>query len=95
MNGWIINLWRSDYCQAVVRQQPPLFYLADGDAVFEVWFWHALLQRWFVMSLGPAMDQSGVVHFRPDDVPLALRDRVFGLERQAGFDPSRIKRIAV
>jgi hypothetical protein len=95
VSGWVINLWRTEYCQLVVRNQTPLFHFTDGEAVFEVWFWHALLHQWFVMSAGLETDQPGVVYFRPNDVPKALRERVATLERQAGYDPSRVRRIAV
>ncbi len=91
--GWVINLDRSEETRQEVRAQPPVFFLDDGEPVYEVWFWHPLLKRWFVMSLAPvlALEAQGVVYFHPNEVPEALRERVEALERVAGFDPEKIR----
>lgn len=43
------------------RQQPPLFHLRDGFAVFEVWFYRRGV--WWCWTMGPALYQ-GVRYFR-------------------------------
>ena len=45
-------------------------HLEDGDPVFEVWFWHQGLQRWFVMATqaDPLRVTAGVVYFMPTAV---------------------------
>lgn len=47
-----------------VRRQPPLFYV-DDEPVYEVWFWHGELSRWFVMSTtyDAGLFRQGVVYF--------------------------------
>jgi len=47
------------------RQQPPVFLLEDGYPVFEVWYWHADLGRWFVMTrtYRPELVEHGAVLF--------------------------------
>jgi len=69
--GWIINLARDGETREEWRDQPPVFFLSDGEPVYEVWHWHPLLKRWFVMSRRAdlRMIRQGVVYFRPDDVP--------------------------
>jgi hypothetical protein len=68
MNGWIVNLWdpwlSAPQTRQEMRMQPPLFYL-DEDPVFEVWFWHSELNRWFVMSASynATLQSQGVVYF--------------------------------
>jgi len=69
MLGWIIGLW-DEYLPAsltrqVERKQPPLFFLRGTEPVFEVWFWHIELGRWFVMSktFDIALKAQGVVYF--------------------------------
>lgn len=51
------------------RHQPALFVLDDGFPVFEVWFWHERLERWFCMSHSYDLERhrQGVVYFRTMD----------------------------
>ena len=86
--GWIINLSRPDENKEVERDQPPAITLDDGDVVFEVWFWHSLLRRWFVMSYSPipALVAQGVVFFAPDEVPERLKARMQLIELQHGIN---------
>lgn len=60
----------------------------DGYPVFEVWFWHHLLGRWFCMTNepNPQLIAQGVVCFRPADVPDRLREQMQYLEQQAGIE---------
>jgi hypothetical protein len=59
--------------------------VADGTPVFEAWFWHRLLRRWFCMSTvhHPALIQQGVVFFQPGDLD-GLKRSMHGLEQAAG-----------
>lgn len=77
MNGWIINLWRTEDCRTEVRNQEPVFFFSDGQPCFEVWFWHVDLYRWFVMSYrrDPRLEAQNVVYFHPDETPDQLRAR--------------------
>ena len=84
MRGWIINLHSTDPAQTreEERDQEPAIYLpGSGEPVFEVWFWHAQLARWFVMSkrADPLMQAKGVVYFDPDEVADSLRERIRSL----------------
>lgn len=55
------SAWRT---REEARLQIPVFWLDDGHPVYEVWFWHATVRRWFCMShAGPAIHQ-GVGYFR-------------------------------
>jgi hypothetical protein len=84
----IVNVKDPQYDRWVDREQAPCFYTDDGTAVFEVWFWHCLLQRWFCMSTvwPPEQVAAGVVFFWPGDIA-GLRRTMLGLEAQAGFVP--------
>ena len=79
--GWVINLERAEETRQERRAQPPVFFFDDGEAVFEVWFWHKHLCCWFVMSTvsNPQLAAQGVVYFHPNEVPAALRERVRAL----------------
>jgi len=68
VEGWIINLWDDSQTREVTREQPPVIYLPDGgEPVFEVWFWHAQVFRWFVMSrsFNVNYQRGGVIYFDP------------------------------
>lgn len=47
------------------RSQLPAFHLEDGYPIFEVWFWHDDLERWFVMSreVNARLASTGVIYF--------------------------------
>jgi hypothetical protein len=96
MQGWIFNLDLREpaYNRIEERDQQPIFYNAETEAVFEVWFFHRPLQRWFVMSAeaNPQLEAQGVVFFHPSEVPEQLRARVHALEKQAGLDPATLPR---
>lgn len=70
------------------RAYPPAFRLDDGTAVYEVWFWHSILRRWFVMShySDAAMIKQGVVYFRPDNGLVGLKSIMRALEKSAGVE---------
>jgi hypothetical protein len=87
MLGWIINLCSTADTREEIRQQPPVFYTEQGEPVYEVWFWHSLLRRWFVMSTvrNEEMEAQGVVYFHPREVPDKLRERMRAMERAAGL----------
>jgi hypothetical protein len=71
LTGWIINLVSDDPpTEQVIRSQQPCMHLENGQPVFEVWFWHQGLSRWFVMATqsDPARVQYGVVYFMPTAV---------------------------
>lgn len=89
MRGLVINPHCPDWPMDVERNQLPIFYLSTGEPVFEVWFWHATLKRWFVMSTTRDlnMESQGVVYFHPRESPDGLRERVHALEEQAGLRP--------
>lgn len=75
--GLILNTSSKDHDQWVTRDvgaYPPAFRLDDGTPIFEVWFWHDTLRRWFVMSnySDPRMTAQGVVYFRPGQHKQAL-----------------------
>lgn len=77
MLGWVINVADQRRSELVERQQTPCFYVKDGaqeTPVWEVWFWHGGLQRWFVMStvMDINMVKAGVSYFWPGDTA-ALR----------------------
>jgi hypothetical protein len=79
VKGWIVNVSRDDATHEVERAHEPTIVLDTGEPVFEVWFWHHVTQRWFVMTKGPHDPRAvaqGVVYFHPNDVPHALRARV-------------------
>jgi hypothetical protein len=63
------------------RFQPPLFHV-DDLPVYEVWFWHSELRRWFCMSksYNVYLARSGVVYF---DTKAQLIERI----RQLGGVP--------
>lgn len=86
MRGFIGNISRPDFSRFEDRDQTPVFLDADGTPVFEVWFWHADLRLWFVMSHAPdaQMQVHGVVYFNPGELPDQLYRRVRDLESQAG-----------
>jgi hypothetical protein len=92
MKGWIINLYSLAETREVERFQAPVFFTAQGEAVFEVWFWHALLERWFVMSTesDAELEQQGAVFFHPREVPERLAERVHEMERSLGIDPKQV-----
>lgn len=49
-----------------VRHQTPVFVLEpEGCPVYEVWYWHDELRRWFVMSrvYNAQLAATGVVFF--------------------------------
>ena len=83
-----MNLWDEFLPQPQTRQefrqQPPVFYL-DADAVFEVWFWHSELRRWFVMSKSYNLElqQQGVVYFD------TIADLIRAVELLGGRLPER------
>ena len=84
MRGWIINLHSED--PSATREedhdQEPVIYLPEtGEPVFEVWFWHSTIERWFVMSMNvdAEMMRQGVVYFHPDEIPDSLRAKMAGL----------------
>lgn len=54
------------------REQPPVIWL-DGDPVFEVWFWHSRLRRWFVLSksYNTHLQLNGVIFFDTQEDLLA------------------------
>jgi hypothetical protein len=55
--------WRTRH---EVRHQPPVFVLEDdGYPVYEVWYWHDELSRWFVMSrvYNARLAAMGVIFF--------------------------------
>ena len=81
MKGWIINLWDAAQCREELRHHAPVFYFDDGVPCFEVWFWHADLYRWFVMSYerNAALEAQGVVFFDPRETPDQLRARFAAL----------------
>lgn len=71
MEGLIVNTANDDYTRFEDRMQQPCFYAGpDETPVFEVWFWHRGINRWFVMSAqsDPAMVRHGVVYFHPNDI---------------------------
>jgi len=78
--GLIINVSNSAYDMWVERDQPPAFVLEDGIPVFEVWFYHKTLHRWFVMSyiFDQRMIDQGVVYFRPGEID-SLKRQVYEL----------------
>lgn len=61
----ILNVSDPAQTREEVRHHEPAFTLADGFPVFEAWFWHSDLNRWFVMSkaFDPRMAGAGVVYF--------------------------------
>lgn len=84
--GLICNVADSTQDRWEERDQEPCFEV-NGHPVWEVWFWHPLLRRWFCMSHehDPRMIFQGVVYFRPGEVPDQLRERLEYLERKAGI----------
>lgn len=67
--GWVVNVSR-DEAHEVTRAGPAVAEYADGEIIFDVWFWCPKVSRWFVMSHSP--DQSlrgqGVIYFHPSKV---------------------------
>lgn len=85
--GWIINVSREDGTHEVERDHAPAIVLDDGSLVFEVWFWHQTLRRYFCMTGGPhdvSRIAQGVVYFHPTDVPNVLRERIQFFQKLAG-----------
>jgi hypothetical protein len=86
MEGLIVNTSNAAHNRWEDRDQQPCFYLDDGTPVFEVWYWHKMLKRWFCMC--PVYNQTlidqGVVFFYPGDVA-GLRTAMGGLEQAAGI----------
>ena len=82
MWGLILNASDPERTKDDLRYQNPVFVLDDGYPVFEVWFYHWELQRWFVMShvTDPALAAAGVVFFATLD---QLRQQI----RQLGGTP--------
>ena len=75
MFGWILNVQDPSHDQLVERDQLPCFYVKEPRhgtdiPVFEVWFWHREVKRWFCMATkqDPLMVQHGVVYFWPGDI---------------------------
>ena len=66
----IVNVADASQDRWVDSTQTPCFYLGDGTAVFEVWFWHRKISRWFVMTTADAQAfvKQGVVAFWPGDI---------------------------
>jgi hypothetical protein len=79
--GLIVNMNDPTWDRWEFRDQEPCFEI-DGEPVFEVWYWHEGLKRWFVMSHAsdPVMMAQGVVYFRPSEVPEQLRERIAYME---------------
>lgn len=86
--GLICNVADAAHDRMENRDQEPCFVLDDGTPVFEVWFWHEQLKRWFCMSTvtDPRLIAQGVVFFAPADVPDGLREKMRYLERAAGIE---------
>lgn len=71
MEGLILNVhddllpadspWRTRWEE---RRQPAVFCI-DGVPVYEVWFWHTELRRWFCMSksYNRQLAYQGVIYF--------------------------------
>lgn len=88
--GLIVNVADPRHDRLEERTQVPCFYVDEPSTLFpgktysvpvyEVWFWHRALKRWFVMSTqgDPAMQAQGVVYFRPNDTT-ALRRSITDL----------------
>lgn len=78
--GLIINVSKPNHDTWVERNQPPALVLEDGTPIFEVWFYHWTLHRWFVMSyiFDQSMIDQGVVYFRPGNIP-ALKQAMYEL----------------
>lgn len=66
------------------RSHDPCFTLKDGTPVFEVWFWHTQLLRWFCMTHNPDPCPDNAIRFKPGD-PTRLRVQMITLERQHGI----------
>lgn len=83
--GWIVNL-STDECRETMRAGPAAVTLDDGSLVFEVWYWHQELRRWFVMAPAPDpnMRAQGVIYYHPDQVQRLPRVLV-QLGRQQGL----------
>lgn len=85
--GLICNVVDERFDRWEDRQQEPCFHLEDGTPVFEVWYWHKSLRRWFCMTQHPSPEliAQGVVCFRPAEVPDGLRERMTYMEQAAGI----------
>jgi len=85
--GLICNVADARWDRWEDRTQEPCFILDDGIPVYEVWFWHTLLKRWFCMTNNPdpSLYAQGVVCFCPADVPDRLREQMLSLEQRAGI----------
>ncbi len=91
MFGWVINTEDREQNALVNREQQPCFYITNEhgneEPIFEVWFWHRLMRRWFCMSTAqdPVMIKHGVVYFWPGDIAGLKRSIVsLGGELRAG-----------
>ncbi len=86
MRGWVVNLDTEDTHEEERVQRPVLLFPSDGAACFEVWKYHHLLRRWFVMSYQriPALEAQGVIFYTPEDVPSRLREMMVNLSRLQG-----------
>ena len=75
--GLIVNVEDSRQDRFEYRDQQECFTV-DGTPVWEVWFWHKTLRRWFVMTCkpDPRLMSQGVVCFTPGEVPDTLRARL-------------------
>ena len=75
--------------EPTIPAQYPALILEDGTLIYDVWYWHTLLRRWFCMSCyhNPQMIAQGVVYFWPYDEPgfPALRKKMKKLEEAAGI----------
>lgn len=80
--GWIVNVSRSDGTLEVDRDQEPVCY-ANGLPVFEIWFWHADLRCYFVMTKGPLEDAMSTIFFHPDSPPEHLQESIAQLQSAA------------
>ncbi len=48
--GLVINLHDANEMREEDRIQEPVLHLPDGSPVFEVWYWHEPMHRWFVLT---------------------------------------------
>ena len=76
--GWIFNTSDEAHDRLVERdtsRYPPAFRLDDGTPIFEVWFWHGRIGRWFVMSnySDPQLVNQGVIYFQPGNAKIVAR----------------------
>jgi hypothetical protein len=66
MLGWILNATTPEESLLLDRvDQQPLYY-SEGVPVFEVWFWHRELRKWFVMIADPIrLAKQDAIGFHP------------------------------